>query len=271
MKTIEWIFGIFPHHPLLTATCAALFITILFAFWPMRKTTSFAGMLAVFLKTFFIVVLPMSFFLLSAFLQPEWKGDCNLGWFDCWQGGKLALLPLALWAIAALYRHDLFQKRATTPKWILYGLTWGSLISGASLFHGIYFLLRKFDFHEADFWFMAFLNIPAGVFAWYTYRAVQAWRNVAVGAREFLWHMFGGGAFWIGSIYAAQKYYNHLPNDPPGCFIVTSASRGHVAIVGSPFQVQIGGLPRIANRQLQHFWEFDSLFYLSCSLISCRA
>jgi hypothetical protein len=273
MNVIEWIIWISYQLPWLMWTCFALLVLMLFpAFaWPMREASSPAAKSAVFFKTLLIIMFPMTLFLLSTILQPPAKNECKLGWFDCWQGGKLVLLPLVLWAIAALYRHELFQKRATIPKWILYGLTWGSLISGASLFHGVLLFLLQADFHMVSpvelINFLApglaaviSVFIPASIFAWFTYRAVQAWRNVAVpGVHEIFWNVLGGGTLWVGSVAVAQKLYNDLPATT-GCFIVTSASRGHIAIVGLPSQVLIGGLPRIANRQLQHFWQFEALW-----------
>ena len=42
----------------------------------------------------FWIVTPLFFFIASAGLEPNWQGECQLGWLDCFHQGKLALTPL---------------------------------------------------------------------------------------------------------------------------------------------------------------------------------
>jgi hypothetical protein len=261
--TFEDMPGVIRNHQWLLLVLAGLFWTTLFGIWPMRKANSVGRKLAIFVLTFLIVVLPPPIFALSGFLQPDSKATAPYGWLDCWQAGKLALTPLMLWAVAALYRHELFPKRSPTPRWILFGLAWGALVSGASLFHGAFYCLRKIDLHDLtrvgsdDFVGLMFFSIPAYVFIWYSIRALQAWRASDVRPREITLHSLAGSVFWIGSVPLARMFYNKLPENPPSCFIVTAASRGHRRIVGESLPIVRGGCVRFGNPQLIRFWAFE--------------
>lgn len=65
--------------------------------------------------------------------------------------------------------------------------------------------------------------------------------------------------FIPGAIYlkleSARKLFYSLPETPPeNCFIVTAATQGHPALVGSWYEAPAG---RILNRQLVHFYAFE--------------
>src|SRR5579871_5234802 len=84
----------------------------------------------------FAVVLPLAFFLLSVGLAPEAKDACHHGWIDCFITGKVALTPLVLWAITALYAVEIYEVADPTRRWIAQGLFIGAIISSVCLVFG---------------------------------------------------------------------------------------------------------------------------------------
>ena len=54
---------------------------------------------------------------------------------------------------------------------------------------------------------------------------------------------------------AAVYYYESLPDEPPSCFVVTAAARGHASFVGSRADPATG---RRVNRQLRTLWAVES-------------
>src|SRR5512137_242105 len=82
------------------------------------------------------VLLPLLLFLLSAFLTPDWKGACKLGWVDCFHLGKLALLPLVLWATAAWYAVEVLRVEDRTRPLLVTGLWAGMIVAGVCFVFG---------------------------------------------------------------------------------------------------------------------------------------
>jgi len=65
---------------------------------------------------------------------------------------------------------------------------------------------------------------------------------------------------WVASVYLSKKQYLALPDNPPDCFVVTAALRGHQTVVGPLVSVNRYNEERTANHQLITFWNFESLW-----------
>jgi hypothetical protein len=201
----------------------------------------------------FGIIVPICVFLLSMLLAPEWKGGAKHGWIDSLHYGKIVLLPLALWASAALYAIEVWRVQHRTRPWIVLGILLGSLVSLACLLHGL-FVVRI----GRDPVFM--LLIPLYTAIWYTFRAIELIRKAEIAPLVYLKTLTISLPFWIGSVMLAKKEYLGLPNEPPDCFVVSAAMNGHERIV-RPFLVEdSSGRQRQVNRQLLRFRQFEMLW-----------
>jgi hypothetical protein len=202
----------------------------------------------------FGVVLPLVVFCFSAFLVPEWKGGCEHGWLDCFHLGKLALTPLVLWATASLYAVEVCRLRPPFNRAVTLGLWSGAVIAGVCFVFGIVVLRQRLSTMSL------LLLVPLYVAVWHGLRASQAMAHSRPSASAAVWTGVGSLPFWLGSWFWSWNVYDSLPDQPPSCFVVTAASRGHRGIVGPRFPVASGTGVRMANRQLQILWQFESLW-----------
>ncbi len=85
----------------------------------------------------FGIVLPVTVFLGSMMLTPDSKDSAAFGWIDCLHYGKIALVPLAAWAVAAFYALEIWQTQRRTQFWLVSGLFIGSLVSLACFLFGM--------------------------------------------------------------------------------------------------------------------------------------
>lgn len=69
--------------------------------------------------------------------------------------------------------------------------------------------------------------------------------------------LLGLSATYIWKIYEAKRLFRELPAEPPGCFIVTAAGKGHKELVGSFYSPAYN---KVMTRQLIIFYQFE--FYL---------
>jgi len=206
------------------------------------------------------VMLPLFVFLFSAFLVPEWKGGCRHGWLDCFHLGKLALTPLVLWATVALYALDIYRVANRTRPWIVLGIFLGALVAAVCLVFGVISVVG---------WacgFALWLLVPLYVSVWYGIRAVQLIRAAGFESNIYRWSIFGSLPFWLAGWYWSRYTYASLPNQPPGCFVVTAAARGHESIVGPFFEINHGDGVRRANQQLITLWQFEALWRMRAPL-----
>lgn len=198
------------------------------------------------------IVLPLWAFIGAVFLVPDWKGACRLGAVDCFHVGKLALLPLVLWAMAAFYRVTVRPAQRPHRAWVRLGLCHGAFISAVCLAHGLVTL-------KSEPPMVIGMLIPLYTAAWYgitAYRIVFRDEPEMTPAEE-LTAVMSGGPFWLLAALLSYLQYRGLPEHPPSCFVVTAASRGHARLVGPFAQVSRRGRPRFANRQLLVFWAFE--------------
>jgi hypothetical protein len=200
------------------------------------------------------ILLPVGVFVLSIFLTPEWKGGCGHGWIDCFMLGKLALAPLVLWASAALYAAEISRVKDATQTWIVLGYFIGAVVSALCLIFGIFFVSKQGGP------FAPWLLVPFYTSVWYIARTNQLRNATRLGEWKYLKAFIGSVPFWIGSLGWSWKTYQNLPDNPPSCFVVTAASRGHRKIVGPFIQLTRRGHCRFANRQLATFWQFEAMW-----------
>jgi hypothetical protein len=200
------------------------------------------------------LLVPVAVFLLSTFLVPEWKGACQHGWIDCFFGGKLALSPLVLWACCSFYSVEILRIERPVPVRIIMGLWTGAVIAAVSL---VYVVMLGGAAGGMGFW----LLVPAGYTAlWYGARAFDLARETKVSSKAIIGTLFGSIPFWIGSVVWSESWYESLSNQPPSCFVVTAAGRGHRGVVGPFIQITRDGRTRSANQQLLTLWLFEAFW-----------
>jgi hypothetical protein len=196
----------------------------------------------------FGVMVPLFFFLVSAWMVPDSKAGCRNGWLDCFYLGKLALSPLVLWASAALYSAEIYRVDNPTASWIVSGYFLGTVVSVVCLASG---LLTSGN----EEFLLLFLLVPAYVVAWYTIRwalLVQSAKSLAVCIKASLVSL----PFWAISLLWSRSHYQSLPQSS-ACFVVTAAARGHRRFVGPFATVVRRGRCVEANRQLMTMWDFE--------------
>ncbi len=198
------------------------------------------------------IVIPVGVFLLSAMMVPDWKGACPHGWIDCFHRGKLALLPVVLWASAALFLAENQTHNPPEP-WVVRGLFLGSIVAGICLIVGC---SNGIAADQVDL----FLLCPFYVCVWHGVRMWQLQRAAKCEAKSFAAALAKTLPFWIASVIWSKRIYASLPDKSPDCFIVTAASRGHASVVGPLIEVRRAGRIRSANRQLLIFWQFEALW-----------
>jgi hypothetical protein len=196
----------------------------------------------------FGVLVPLFFFVASAWMAPDSKAGCSHGWLDCFYIGKLALSPLVLWALAALYSAEIYRVDNPTAPWIISGYFLGAVVSMICLAAGLLVSGTQAGL-------LLFFLVPAYVVAWYTLRwalLVQSVRSFAICIKASLVSV----PFWVISLLWSRSHYQSLPQDS-GCFVVTAAARGHRRFVGPFANVVHRGRRVEANHQLMTLWHFE--------------
>lgn len=200
------------------------------------------------------ILVPLFVFLASAFLVPEWKGGCDHGWLDCFHLGKLALTPIVLWALGALYALDVYKVKNRTHPLIVLGFFLGAIVSAYCFLYG--FLTYGTSRDEGRL----FLLVPLYVAVWYLYRAVELIRSADIKPLSYLLALCGSLPLWALSYIWSRQIYLDLPETPPECFVATAAARGHRSFVGPFAEVRRGERTREANRQLVILWQLEDLW-----------
>jgi hypothetical protein len=227
------------------------------------KEKSWLRLLIASVLSFFGVVLPVFVFLLSAFLVPEWKGGCHLGWFDCFHMGKLALTPIVFWASAALYAVEIYRADQQAQPWIVQGLFLGAIVASVCFVFGVVSV-------GSEKGTLSLLLVPFYISLWYGIRAAQLIKSSGFGRASYVRSVCGSLPFWFAGAIWSRKIYESLPNTPPSCFVVTAASRGHEKFVGPFTEILRNGQTRRANQQLITLWQFEHL-WCNCAPISHAA
>ena len=200
------------------------------------------------------ILFPLFVFVMSVFLVPSWKGAGDSGWLDGFHMGKFALTPLVLWGCVAFYRAQILrpgEKRARL--WVVLGLFTGAVVSGVCF--GVGLVIHRGQ-DAAQLW----LLVPLYVAFWYGGLGVRKSRESGQGMKPVFLSFFGSLPFWGASLVWTRMHYLSLPDNPPDCFVVTAALRGHKAVVGPLTTIERRGVSRPTNLQLRTFWQFEAIW-----------
>ncbi|MEY2428153.1 MAG: hypothetical protein QOJ40_1038 [Verrucomicrobiota bacterium] len=225
-------------------------VLIVLALLPAVARRSWKTLLVSLPVSAFGIVLPLFIFFFGMFLTPEWKGGCKHGWLDCFHTGKLALAPLVVFASAALYVREIYGVAQPTPRWIVWGFLQGTMVSSICFVFGL--VCERAN--ESAWW----LLVPFYVSVWYALRTIQLILVADFRPSAYLTAICGSVPFWLGSVLWSRSLYSNLPNNPPSCFVVTAAARGHKTVVGPFLEIERHGKKREANRQLLTLWQFEA-------------
>ena len=221
---------------------------------PALRDKSWKRLFIALILSFAGITLPVFVFCASAVLVPEWKGACRHGWLDCFHDGKLALLPLVLWASASLYAIDIYRTAKRSQPWIVWGVVTGAIVSTVCFVIGVIIHGIGLDDMRVG------LLVPLYVSAWYLFRAWQLLKETGTTLRSIAASLLCSAPFWIGAIIWSRKSYASLPDTAPSCFIATAAMRGHEVVVGTRLRMTHGGEERDANRQLLTLWLLEEVW-----------
>lgn len=200
-------------------------------------------------RVFFQYALPLLFFFVSAMLVPDSKANALMGWLDGFFLGKLAMTPMVLWAVAASYVSDVL-KLELRP-WMVLGHLAGALAATSCALIGLAIVPREMVA-------MGFMVVPVYTAVWYDIRAVQVWREQQPLAGPVVATAAGSGVLFAAALGWSWQVYQELPEEPPECFVVTAASRGHEAVVGPMREHVRRGMRRRVNDQLLTFWALEA-------------
>lgn len=219
-------------------------ITIGLSLPPALRTKSWKRFLLAAFLVLVGILFPLFIFVMSLFLAPEWKGGCHHGWLDCFHVGKLALTPLVLWASAAFYTAQVLKSGRTPRAWVDLGIFIGAVTSTACFILGL--VIHGFQGGMA--WW---LLVPLYVSTWYAILCIRVIRDSRWNPVANLITLAGSFPLWGLSMFWSKSHYLSLPDNPPGCFVVTAALRGHEWLVGPLSNLENCGMSRVANSQLQ--------------------
>ncbi|MEM7313635.1 MAG: DUF6688 family protein [Planctomycetota bacterium] len=171
-------------------------------------------------------------------------------------GQALLLWPIYLVGVVVLIRGIAGSSPdwiVTSPWCLIHSITL-SLISIAYVLAGIFF-----NFVNSSY---ELLIVPGAVAICYILLALVILKNRKY-ALSNIWELgallhgwlAGFAAALILKIPLAWRLYQRLPDDPPSCFIVTAAARGHRSFVQSRYDATTG---MWVNPQLETFRWFET-------------
>ncbi len=243
-----------------------LLIAVLFAY-PVYKVLAFALLMSRLLKdrTSFIliekmfyslalVVLPSVMLVLATVaFDSDWKGAKGLGWFgvihERWAGATL--LPIWFAGIASL------QVGLLRPKWLYESRINFVMVATVAIICAWYTIATLFlNLAGREMQFVLAL-VPGVACVNLVLLLANIWRQRRLRGKVAIFSA-GWAAGIIVSLYAkmlaARSLYDSLPDEPPDCFIVTAAARGHPGFVGSRYEPPAG---RWENAQLRRMRAFE--------------
>lgn len=202
------------------------------------------------------ILVPLAVFVLSGLMVPEWKGACRFGALDCFHAGKLVLTPFVLWAVVAFYTSQILRLSDERPPWVVLGIFAGALVSTVCLVIGALICIPSANTTpNAPAWF---LLVPLYTVVWYAVLAIRMMRRAGLGPRPYLLTVLGTMPFWWLCDLACRMKYRELPDNPPSCFVVGAALRGHPWLVGAFDLPDACGGARRVNTQLLTFWRLEA-------------
>lgn len=205
----------------------------------------------VFVVVVLVILWPVLSYLVSMLFAPMSKALAHHGWIDSFHAGKIALLPLVLWASAALYVFETWPPPPKRHLWQILGIFIGTLIYAAVLAHMVFTSYRRG-------WFPVSVT-PIYLLLWFGYRTIQVIRNSAYSLWPYVFTLVGSTPFWIYSVILSKKNHAGLP-ETSDCFIVTAAASGHESVVGPLIPLECAGHHRTANQQLLTFWKLEKIW-----------
>jgi predicted membrane protein len=211
------------------------------------------------LKSFFGIVIPLLVFVLSCLYQTSSKAECHHNWWACFMWtGKIPLLPFLVWAVAALFVHDINRTPNRDRTWVTTGIFMGTLTTVLMAAYLLFMGIGKALTHNP--WLIVVLaTTPFYMSIWGTIRTYQFWRQGVLKLQSCLTAALVSIPFWICALFLSKKIYASLPENS-GCFVVTAAMRGHEVWVGPFTTCPDRGALFKANRQLLIFWQFEALW-----------
>jgi hypothetical protein len=194
--------------------------------------------------------------------SASWKGDKPLGWFGVMHDGWAGATILPLWLIAA----GSLAACLIRTRWLL--TSKANLVMVATLAAVCLWYVGTFPIYTgmtADLppdvagavFVLALVLIPAGpcvnyflllIYIWRRRQLTGPWWPFATG-----WGTALAATIWARCV-AARAYWQSLPDEPPDCFVVSAAARGHAGFVGSRPDPATG---RPVNHQLRRLRAFE--------------
>jgi len=228
------------------------------AYFPVKKRFNVGKFFVNLLLVILIIFIPLTTFLLSAFLAPEWKGGAALGSLSLLYITKIYLLPFVLWAVAALYTVEVVRPQKTDSYWLLLGLFSGAVVSVLIfLFVLIDSIQKKQDIEEA---IIIIIAGPGYVAIWYILRFWKLFKLSKLNKITYLYTVMSQLPFWGYSLYTSKQKYLSLSDNRPECFVITASSKGFPIIVGELTIHKHNNRNIYASKQMLRFWQFENIW-----------
>jgi hypothetical protein len=241
------------------AICTVYVITATVAKWPLSQRRWVQIWWA-----YSVAATPVLWHALSAFaFVAEWKGERAWHWFYYIHDEMAGLILVPFLLITALFvsralTNEGFRRQSTT--------TLIMMLSSAAICAWYTISVLLFDFTNSgmvdDVNMLAWLFFPTVSGLNYVLVALMFWRESERRAPKV-----GFVIAWVGGIFAAlvakvilaMRFYVQLPDEKPGCFVVSAAAKGHPSLVGS---WQHPELNKPVNRQWERFKAFEDVLAL---------
>jgi len=213
-----------------------------------------------------LAVFPTVMLVLATLLfTTQWKGDKPYGWFGVVNIGYPGATILPIWTIAAvsLVVGLVSPRRLLTSK--------PNFIMTATLavvcfwYAGTYPIYSNIGLSDvtvsprAAALGLALVLVPGWACVNLSLLLAYVWRQRQLAGRcwPFALPWAGGLAATVwAKCAAAVSYWNSLPDEPPSCFVVSAAARGHPWLTGSRANPRTG---RMENLQLRRLRAFEAL------------
>ncbi len=190
--------------------------------------------------------------------EPDWKGEKGLHWgyylLDAPAG--YTLWPIYWLGVLSFIAGVLNPQYAIRSRMNLVLVLTLAVISAWYVFAVVFMKFGDIGGIIAAY-MPGIVCVEYTLYAWLIIRHAKFadWKSLSFFAWLFAWLAAVSAAIAV-KIPIAMRFYEDLPDQsPPGCFIVTAASRGHEWMVRT-WRDDSG---RIVNRQLLTFWQWEAL------------
>lgn len=229
------------------------------AYFPEKERFNIGRFFINLLLVILIIFIPITTFLLSAAMAPEWKGGAGLGSLSLLYITKIYLLPFVLWAVASLYTVEVLRPQKIDRYWLLLGLFSGSIVS-ILLF--LFALIDSIQIPGLGIEGVIIIVIvgPGYVPVWYTLRFWSLFKLSKLNKVTYLYTVMSQLPFWGYSIYTSKQKYLTLSENKPECFVATASSKGFPIIVGELIIYKHNSRHVHASKQMLRFWRFENIW-----------